>query len=101
MQTAGSHGFSPFSWALAIFCLPSALWPLGLFVSAKFGNSSALTDFQLNLFSVIFWVYPVALLAISGVLYRWHRTQPRQAKLGLIVSFIAFYALFFYIVKSV
>lgn len=95
------QGFSPFSWALALFCLPSALWPLGLFVSAKFSSSPNLTPSQIDFFSITFWVYPAVLLAISGILFKIHRSQPALAKRLLTLGFIAFYSLFFYIVQSV
>lgn len=101
MQKENLQGFSLFSWALALFCLPTALWPLGLFVSAKFSQSPNLTAGQINLFSIIFWVYPVVLLLISGILFKLHKTKPSLAKGLLSVSFVGFYGLFFYIVKSV
>lgn len=93
------QGFSKFSWALALFCLPSALWPLGLFVSAKFGEHPNLTPSQVDLFSIIFWTYPAVLLAISGILYKIHRSQPTLARTLLIAAFVAFYGLGYYIVK--
>lgn len=101
MQKENPTGFSSFSWALALFCLPTALWPLGLFVSAKFTNSPNLTAGQINLFSIIFWIYPVVLLLISGVLFKLQKSKPALAKGLLVASFACFYALFFYIVKSV
>lgn len=93
------QGFSAFSWTLALFCLPSALWPLALFVSAKFSNNPNLTPSQIDFFSITFWVYPVVLLAISGVLYKIHRGKPALAKGLLAAAFVAFYSLFFYIVQ--
>lgn len=101
MQAENRQGFSKFSWALALFCLPTALWPLGLFVSAKFSESPNLTSDQINLFSVIFWVYPAILLLISGLLFKLQRRQPRLAKGLLGVGFVCFYSLFCYIVRSV
>lgn len=95
------QGFSKFSWALGVFCLPSTLWPLALLVSPKFTDSPNLTPFQIDLFSVAFWVYPFVLLAISGILFKLHKCKPTLAKGLLALGFIAFYAFWFYIVKSV
>lgn len=96
-----NKGFSKFSWALALFCLPSALWPLALMVSPKFTNSPNLTPSQIDWFSIAFWVYPMVLLAISGILYKVHQTKPGVARACLTLGFIAFYGLFFYIICSV
>lgn len=93
-------GFSTYQWLLALFCLPSALWPLGLFISAKFETLSNLTPSQVNGFSILFWVYPVVLLAIAGVLYKIHRHQPALARFLLAAAFVAFYGLFYYIVQQ-
>ncbi|MDO4698032.1 MAG: DUF5389 family protein [Pasteurellaceae bacterium] len=95
------QGFSKFSWALGVFCLPSTLWPLALLVSPKFTDSLNLTPFQIDLFSVAFWVYPFVLLTISGILFKLHKSKPTLAKGLLALGFVAFYACFFYIVRSV
>lgn len=92
-------GFSKFSWALALFCLPSALFPLALILSPQFSNHPTLTDAQIDFFSVTFWVYPAVLLGIAGVLSSLHRSQPKLAKILLIVAFVAFYALMGYIIS--
>lgn len=94
-------GFSKFSWALALFCLPTTLWPLAMLVSPKFTNSLNLTPSQIDWFSIAFWTYPLALFVISGILYKLHRTQPALARALLVVGFVLFYGLLFYIVKSV
>lgn len=93
-------GFSTFQWLLALFCLPSALWPLGLFISAKFEALSNLTPSQVTTFSILFWVYPVVLLAIAGVLHKIHRHQPALARFLLAAAFVAFYSVFYYIVQQ-
>ena len=95
------QGFSKFSWALALFCLPIALWPLALFVSPKFSDSPNLSEFQINSFSVVFWVYPFVLFALSGILHKIYQTNKPLAKGLLTFSFILFYRVFIYIVKSV
>lgn len=95
------QGFSKFSWALGLFCLPSALWPLALLVSPTFTDSPNLTPFQIDLFSVAFWVYPFVLLAISGMLFHLHKRQPALARRLLLLGFVAFYAFLFYILNNV
>ena len=94
-------GFSKFSWALALFCLPTTLWPLALLVSPKFTNTLNLTPSQIDWFSIAFWIYPLVLFVISGILYKLHRSQPKLAVLLLLAGFGGFYGLLFYIVKSV
>lgn len=94
------QGFSKFSWALALFCLPSALWPLALLVSPKFSDNPNLTPSQIDWFSTSFWIYPFVLLAISGVLYKLHHSKKRLASGLLTLGFITFYGLVFYIFRS-
>lgn len=101
MQTKNLQGFSAFSWLLAFFCLPSSLWPLGLFISAKLIENPNLTPSQISFFSILCWVYPAILLLISGLLYKLHRTHSKFANILLILSFIGFYSLFIYFVKSI
>lgn len=93
------QGFSKFSWALALFCLPSALFPLALILSTQFSNHPTLSDAQIDFFSITFWVYPVVLMLIAGLLHKLHRSQPKAAKALLIAAFIAFYVLLGYIVS--
>lgn len=94
-------GFSRFSWALALFCIPCAFWPLALLVSPHFFDQSELSSSQITLFSTAFWLYPFVLLAISGILFKVHKTQPQLARFLLIGSFIGFYGLMMYILMSV
>lgn len=94
-----SHGFSKFSWALALFCLPSAWFPLALILSPQFTHLTQLSAAQVNFFSITFWVYPLVLMAIAGILFRLHKTQPTFAKGLLALAFLGFYALLFYIVS--
>lgn len=92
-------GFSKFTWALALFCLPSALFPLTWFLSPSFSQHPNLTDGQINFFSITFWVYPLVLLIISAVLFKLHQKAPMLAKILLAVAFIAFYALAWHIIS--
>lgn len=93
------QGFSKFSWALALFCLPSALFPLALMISPQFSHHSALSPMQINLFSTAFWIYPVVLLTVAGMLAKLHRTAPRLAQGLLATGFAAFYGLLWHIVS--
>lgn len=93
--------FSPFSWALALFCLPSSLWPLALLVSPKFSEHPQLSATQIDLFSIAFWVYPFVLLTVAGILYKVHQAHQNLARLLLGLAFIGFYGLFFYIVRYI
>ncbi|QGM81542.1 DUF5389 family protein [Otariodibacter oris] len=92
-------GFSSFGWALALLCLPSALWPLALLVSPSFSQHSELTLFQADFFSVVFWIYPFILLLVALVLFQIHKKNPLLAKILLSLSFIVFYGLVGYIVS--
>lgn len=94
-----SQGFSKFSWALALFCLPSALFPLALIVSPQFSNLTHLSSAEIDFFSITFWIYPVVLMIVAGVLFKVHKTRPALAKGLLALGFISFYALLFYIVS--
>ncbi|TCP15974.1 hypothetical protein EV693_1156 [Nicoletella semolina] len=93
-------GFSLFGWSLAFFCLPSALWPLALLVSSAFSDNTHLTSFQIDYFSILFWIYPFVLLLVSGGLYRLYRQHKRLAVVCLIFAFLIFYTLVFYIVSQ-
>ena len=94
------QGFSKFNWALALFCLPSALWPLALLVSPKFSDNPNLTPSQIDWFSTSFWIYPFVLLAISGILYKLYQSKKGLASGLLTLGFLAFYGLVFYIFHS-
>lgn len=99
MQQEMQKGFSKFSWALALFCLPSALFPLAWFLSPSFSSHPDLTDGQIDFFSITFWSYPLFLLLIAGLLFKLHQAFPAMAKILLVVAFIAFYGLVWHIVS--
>lgn len=94
-------GFSGFAWALALFCLPSALFPLALLVSPKFSTHPGLSSWQIDFFSITFWVYPLVLFVLSGILYRLHQFFPKLAIYLLAFSFALFYGLLFYIFQRI
>lgn len=93
------QGFSPFSWALALFCLPSALFPLAWFLSPALSKHPELSDAQINLFSVAFWVYPLILLTIAVLLFKLHQKRATAARVLLALCFIAFYTFAWHIVQ--
>ncbi|MDH2997080.1 hypothetical protein A1D22_05215 [Pasteurellaceae bacterium LFhippo2] len=95
------QGFSKFSWALALFCVPSALWPLALLVSPKFSDNPNLTPSQIDLFSITFWVYPFVLLTLAGIFYKIHQSNKNLARILLIAGFALFYGAVVYIFKTV
>lgn len=97
-STQLSSGFRPFSWALALFCLPSALFPLAWLISPQFSSMPNLSDAQIHFLSITFWSYPIVLLASALFLHKIHQKQPRIAQIGLTFAFISFYALFGHIV---
>ncbi len=89
--------FSKFSWALALFCLPSTLWPLALLVSPALSSQSDLTASQINWFSILFWTYPLILLGVAGLLFKLHQRHRSLAIILLVIAFLSFYALLAYI----
>lgn len=95
------QGFSKFSWALALFCLPSTLWPLALLVSPALSENQNLTPNQIDWFSTVFWIYPFVLLALSGILFKLHKSYASLARTGLVCCFLIFYGLLIYIIKSI
>lgn len=66
-------GFSGFAWGIAAFCLPILLWPMASLLSTSFVKNPTLSDFQIDLFSIIFWVYPFVLVLIARLLYKLHQ----------------------------
>ncbi|OOH88892.1 hypothetical protein BMT54_08175 [Pasteurellaceae bacterium 15-036681] len=95
------QGFSKFSWALALFCVPSALWPLALLVSPKFSDNPNLTSSQIDWFSIAFWIYPLVLFALAGIFYKVYQNNKNLGRGLLAVGFVGFYGLVSYIFKTV
>jgi hypothetical protein len=93
-------GFSFFSWMLALFCLPSSLFPLAWFLSPTFSKHPHLSNTQIEFFSIAFWIYPLVLLVIALVLHKLHRHRPQLAWGLLAVGFAAFYAILATIIKT-
>ena len=93
--------FSKFSWALALFCLPSTLWPLALLVSPALSSQSDLTASQINWFSILFWTYPLILLGVAGLLFKLHQRHRKLAIILLAIAFLSFYALLAYILRTI
>ena len=84
-------GFSGFAWGLAAFCLPILLWPMASLLSTAFVKNPTLSDFQIDLFSIIFWVYPFVLVLIARLLYELHQHKPKLAVKLLLLSAVIFY----------
>ena len=81
-------GFSGFAWGIAAFCLPILLWPMASLLSTSFVKNPTLSDFQIDLFSIIFWVYPFVLVLIARLLYKLHQHKPKLAVKLLLLSVI-------------
>lgn len=90
-------GFSPFSWAIAMFCLPILLWPLALLISPNLLKNPSISDTQVRLMSIFLWVYPFVLGMIARIFYRLHQHKPTLARQGLALSAVIFYSVLGYI----
>lgn len=90
-------GFSGFSWAIAIFCLPILLWPLALTISPNLLKNPRLTESEMTLMSIFLWVYPFCLGGIARIAYRLHASRPRLARNVLLVSTVCFYGFVCYV----
>ena len=63
------------------------LWPL---LSTAFVKNPTLSDFQIDLFSIIFLVYPFILVLIARLLYKLHQRKPKLAVKLLLLSAVIF-----------
>ena len=84
-------GFSPFTWAIAGFCLPILLWPLALLISPNLLNNPNLSDNQITAMSVFLWGYPFVLGIVARIFYKLHQRRPALARKGLALSAVIFY----------
>lgn len=89
--------FSGFAWGLAAFCMPVLLWPVALLISTAFSKNSALSEGQINLFSTLFWIYPLILAVVAHLLYKLHTKHPKPAAKLLGASAVIFYLVLIYI----
>ena len=87
-------GFSPFTWAIAGFCLPVLLWPLALLISPNLLNNPNLSDNQITAMSVFLWGYPFVLGIVARIFYKLHQRRPALARKGLALSAVIFYGIF-------
>ena len=87
-------GFSGFAWGIAAFCLPILLWPMASLLSTAFAKNPTLSDFQIDLFSIIFWVYPFVLVLIARLLYKLHQYKPKLAVKLLLLSAVKINVIF-------
>lgn len=99
-QLNRSHSFSAFSWALALFCLPSILWPLALLLSPAIADNPTLSKLEITGFSTALWIYPFILLTIAILLKKLHKHTSRIAIIMLIIGFILFYSGLFYLIRN-
>ena len=59
--------------------------------ATAFVKNPTLSDFQIDLFSIIFWVYPFVLVLIARLLYKLHQHKPKLAVKLLLLSAVIFY----------
>ncbi|MDG6895313.1 DUF5389 family protein [Volucribacter amazonae] len=91
------QGFQPFTWGLAIFCLPILLWPLALLISPNLSKNPLLSDGQINGMSVFLWSYPFILAILARLLFKLRQHRPQLAKRLLILLGLLFYLVVVYI----
>ena len=89
--------FTPFTWALAGFCVPVLLWPLALLISPNLGKNPYLTEWQVTWMSIFLWIYPLALGIIARMIYRLYQTNAQAAKRVLAISAVVFHAILVYV----
>ncbi|NBI13224.1 hypothetical protein GVX81_06285 [[Haemophilus] felis] len=90
-------GFSGFSWAIAIFCIPVLLWPLALTISPNLLKNPNLSETASTLMSVFLWIYPFCLAIIARCLYLLYQRKSMLARQLLVLSYVVFYLLTFYV----
>ncbi len=90
-------GFSPFSWALAGFCLPILLWPLALLISPNLLKKPALNEVQSVAMSVFLWIYPIMLGVMARISYRVYQRDAARGKTLLLISTVIFYLILCYV----
>ncbi|MFD1804873.1 DUF5389 domain-containing protein [Pasteurella oralis] len=93
-------GFSGFSWAIAIFCLPILLWPLALTISPNLLKSPNLTESEMIFMSVFLWGYPFGLAIAARIVYRINQHNHALARNMLMISAVIFYGLLFYVASG-
>ncbi|MGY6773468.1 DUF5389 family protein [Gallibacterium anatis] len=85
------QGFSKFSWAIAIFCIPAFLWPLSLLLSPSLKNNPTLSQTEINNMSIFMWSYPLVLFILARIIYKLHLRKPKLAYYLLAICFVLFY----------
>ncbi|WP_424409449.1 DUF5389 domain-containing protein [Pasteurella sp. PK-2025] len=93
-------GFSGFSWAIALFCLPILLWPLALTISPNLLKNPNLNETQQTLMSIFLWIYPFCLGIVARILYQLHQKKTALARYLLAASAVVFYAILCYVVTG-
>ena len=93
------RSFSLFYWGLAVFCAPVLLCPMALLLSTTFDKNPSLETWQVNLFSIFFWIYPIILAVVARILYCLHQRKPKLAFKLLVLSAVIFYVVLIMICK--
>lgn len=91
------QGFQPFTWGIAIFCLPILLWPLALLISPNLSKNPLLSEWQISWMSVFLWVYPFVMALVARLLFKLHQQHRQLAKKLLILAAIIFYIIACYV----
>lgn len=92
------QGFQPFTWGLAIYCLPILLWPLALLISPNLSKNPLLSPGQVDGMSIFLWSYPFILAITARLLFKLRQRRPQLAKNVLILLGLGFYLAVIYIV---
>ncbi|EGV05678.1 hypothetical protein HMPREF9952_0655 [Haemophilus pittmaniae HK 85] len=92
MKKQPIDGFRPFVWGIAVLCLPVLLSPLGILLSTNFAKNPSLSDWQVNTFSLFFWLYPFLLAIIARLLYKLEQHKHALAVQLLVGAILLFWA---------
>ncbi len=90
------QGFKPFTWAIAGFCLPVALYPVLIMLSASISENPHLSNAMIRTMTIFFWAYPILLAIVARIWYVVHQKRPSLACWGLALSTVLFYYALYY-----
>ncbi|OOF67715.1 DUF5389 family protein [Rodentibacter caecimuris] len=86
-------GLTGFQLSISAFCLPILLWPLAIFLSPHLTKNQQLAEWQIIVFSIFLWIYPLILALNARFLYKLHQADSQRAGKCLWISAIIFYSI--------